>query len=317
MNFSCAVAECKDYEKENVKGALERTFSLLGGLDKFVDKGDKVLIKPNLIAPKPASIPAQTNGTMIVETARILKEFGAKPFVGDSPAWSNISNCLKKLVIYDELERMDVPVKAFVRPYKKRLKNPSCKIGFSTAAKEADKIINLPKLKAHQQLGATVAVKNMFGTVTGKQKAYLHFSMGGNRARFAKMLINIYEEMRPALNIVDAVDAMEGPGPIRGNPRRLGLIVSSEQPICCELICAKVINLDINKLCILNAARELHYGPKRPEEIEILGDGFEDRICRNFVLPEIKPIKFSFGHVCRSVFRQIMLLIKAGRNSDN
>jgi len=93
------LTQCSDYSKHKIAEAIEKHFSGLGGLDKFVRPGDTVLLKPNFIAPKSRHHATQTDPAIIIETARLLKDFGAKPFIGDSPAWSNVYACVKALKI--------------------------------------------------------------------------------------------------------------------------------------------------------------------------------------------------------------------------
>ncbi len=88
MIAKVSLTKCDDYEPVKVQTALLRHFELLSGLPKFIARGDKVLIKPNMIAPKPASCATQTDPVVIIELAKILLDFGAKPIVGDSPAWA-------------------------------------------------------------------------------------------------------------------------------------------------------------------------------------------------------------------------------------
>lgn len=68
---------------------------------------------------------------------------------------------------------------------------------------EADRIVNLPKFKTHQQLTATFAVKNMFGCVCGKEKAFWHFAKGHSLEEFSRLLIGIYQLLSPCLTIAD------------------------------------------------------------------------------------------------------------------
>ncbi len=91
------LTRCPDYSQPVIADSIQKHFQLLGGLGKFVSRGDTVLVKPNLIAPKSRSVAAQTDPAVILEVVRCLKDFGAKPFVGDSPAWEKVFNCLKKL----------------------------------------------------------------------------------------------------------------------------------------------------------------------------------------------------------------------------
>jgi uncharacterized protein (DUF362 family) len=88
------LVRCKDYEPVAVAAALQRQFESLGGLQTFVRRGDTVLLKPNFIAPRShRHCAAQTHPVVILAAARLLKDYGAKPFVADSPAWANVSIC--------------------------------------------------------------------------------------------------------------------------------------------------------------------------------------------------------------------------------
>ena len=93
MNGSCVVLTgCKSYDRVELCEAIHRQFELLGGVESFIKPGHKVLIKPNFIAPRSHRHATQTHPSVVVEIARFLKEFGAKPFVGYSHAWKNIYN---------------------------------------------------------------------------------------------------------------------------------------------------------------------------------------------------------------------------------
>ncbi|MHC4741277.1 MAG: DUF362 domain-containing protein, partial [Planctomycetota bacterium] len=167
MDTKVAVTRCETYEPQAVAEAIKRQFELLGGFEKFVKRGDSVLIKPNFIAPRSRRHATQTHPVVVLELARLLKDFGARPFVGDSPAWSNVFACAKKLKIDKDLQRLGVPVRQLGKPKRCKVSERNHRVGVSSVALEADAIINLPKFKSHQQLVATFAIKNMFGCVTG------------------------------------------------------------------------------------------------------------------------------------------------------
>ena len=310
-----ALTRCIEYEEAVIAEAIARQFSLLGGLERFVKRGDSVLLKPNFIAPRPRHCATQTDPAVLVETARILKDFGAKPFVGDSPAWGNVHTCARALGLEEPLKKMGVPIRSLNKPVKCRI--AGAEVGISKAALEADVIINLPKFKTHQQLVATFAVKNMFGCVSGKWKAYWHFAKGGSDKKFCRLLIEIYKFLGPALTIIDAVTVMDGPGPIRGRARPLGWLIGGTDPIACELVCSKLINLQPEKLPIVNTARQMGYGCANADDIEIVGEPFPQNVCNDFVLPEMVPIRFSLLHVCKSIGKQIILLAKSGFSSPS
>ena len=310
-NPTVILSRCSDYSSPGIAEALQKQFELLGGLEKFVRPGDTVLLKPNFIAPRSRRHATQTDPAVIIETARLLKDFGAKPFVGDSPAWSNVFTCVKALKLKEPLKKLSVPVKQLDKPKKCRIGAKNTIVGISSVALDADVIINLPKFKSHQQLTATFAVKNMFGCVSGKRKALWHFAKGKNADDFCELLIEIFKFLNPALTIIDAVVAMDGPGPIRGRARPLGWLIGGTDPIACETICAKLIGIKSENVPIIKTARQIGFGCSDPAKIEIVGDDFPQSICTDFQLPKLVPIGFSLLHVCKSICKQILLLAKA------
>ena len=71
-----SLKKCRDYCPERIRQALESHFSLLGGLDRFISRGDVVLLKPNFIVPRPSQAAVQTDGAVILELAKMLKDRG-------------------------------------------------------------------------------------------------------------------------------------------------------------------------------------------------------------------------------------------------
>jgi len=305
------LTRCTDYSRPKITEAIATQFELLGGLKKFISRGDSVLLKPNFIAPKSRRHAAQTDPAVIVETARLLKDFGARPFVGDSPAWGNVFGCVNALKLEEPLKELSVPVKQLDKPKWCRVGTRNTKVGISSIALDADVIINLPKFKTHQQLVATFAVKNMFGCVAGKRKALWHFAKGGNSDDFCEFLIDIFEFLNPAVTIIDAVIVMDGPGPTRGRARPLGYLLGGTEPIACETVCCKLVNIKPEELPIIKTARQIGFGCSEPDEIKISGDNFPESICTDFKLAQPVPLRFSLLHVCKSICKQIILLAKA------
>ncbi len=302
------LSRCPDYSPTRLAEAIERHLSLMGGLGKFISRGDSVLLKPNFIAPKSRRRAVQTDPEIIVQMARLLKDFGAKPFVGDSPAWGDTFSCVKALRLEEPLNKMGVTIKQLDRPRRLKIRTNSLRIGISSVALEADKIINLPKFKSHQQLGATFAVKNMFGCVSGKQKAFWHFANGGREDLFCEFLIEIYKILSPAFTLIDGITAMDGSGPIRGRARPLGLLVSGVEPISCEVICAKLVGCKPEDIPIVRTARKIGFGCSEINDIEVRGERLDDCLCNDFAFDKRIPIRFSLLHVCKSVCKQIALL---------
>ena len=312
------LTRCSDYSEERVSDCLRRHFELLGGLERFVKRGDSVLLKPNFIAPRPRQCATQTDPAIIIEMAKLLKDYGARPFVADSPAWGDVFTCAKALELDESLKKLSVPVKALNKPKSCYLSRRNPKVGISSVALEADAIINLPKFKSHQQLTATFAVKNMFGCVSGKKKAIWHFKRGKDPSEFCELLLDIFRFLSPAVTIIDAVTVMDGDGPITGRARPLGYIIGGIDAIACEIVCCKLVNIEASSVAIIKTASQLGstsspqvgFGCREAEKIKIIGDDFT--VCTDFELPKLVPIRFSPLHVCRSVAKQVILLSRSG-----
>lgn len=310
-----SLIKCPDYNERTVEAALMKHFELLGGIDSFVSRGDKVLIKPNMIAPRPAECATQTDPAVIVGLAKLLVDYGAKPFVGDSPAWANTMACAKAIGIIEPLKKLGVEIRQLDEPVKRRLETCRTRVGISRYALEADKIINLPKLKTHQQLVVTIAVKNMFGCVSGKAKAVWHYKKGETFEEFCTMLIDIYKLLNPVITIVDAVVAMEGPGPIRGKPRHLGWMAASVDPIAAETVCCRLIGCNPEDLPVIKTAQKLRFGCSNEQNIEAAGDLDPIKEQVELEAAQLIPLRFSPLRIIKSIIRQIFILAKSRQTS--
>lgn len=311
-----ALIRCDNYNADDVTAAIVRQFERLGGVERFVKRGDRVLLKPNFIAPRsPSQNPAQTHPAVILAVAALLKDFGAKPFIADSPAWTNARTCAHVLGLTEPLARLGVPVVELNHSRLCRLGPGEAHVRLSSVALDADAIINLPKFKAHQQLVATFAIKNMFGCVSGKRKALWHFRAGDDATSFCRLLIDIYRHLAPALTIIDGIVAMEGYGPIRGTSKPLGWLIAGADPIACETVCCRLVDIEPERLGVIRTARQIGFGCSDLSQIDILGNPLPSDPCRDFQWPALSPIKFSLYHVCRSALRQICLLVRARRTT--
>jgi uncharacterized protein (DUF362 family) len=305
-----AITRASTYEPGDVGPAISQVVSAFGGWRGLVRPGDRVLVKPNCISSAPPSRPAQTHPAVILEVCRQLLDYGARPFVGDSPAWGSLDGALKALGVIEDLGRLGVPIVPFKRPIKAA--NPRGKV-FSrltvdAAALEADAIVNVAKLKAHRQLVLTAAIKNMFGCVSGRRKAWWHVKAGSYENYFGLMLVETFEMLRPVISIIDAVVAMEGNGPISGTPRPMGLVLASTDGPALERIAAELVGVKPSRLRTLQAARELEVGTPCRERIQVIGvDPREARVA-DFQMPRMMPIGFSLPRLVKGALKNAWIL---------
>jgi len=301
------IERLETYEPAAVDAALDKVLVSLGGLRRFVKAGQTVLIKPNLISSVPLS---QTNRQLVVAMARRVMKAGAHPVISDSPAWGSLKGVASKSGLAALADGAGIAIRKMHRP---------CRVetGFSNVyrhltvdrlALEADVIINMPKLKVHRQMTVTAGVKNLFGCVPGKRKAWWHFWVNDRRDYFAYMLLETYQLLKPALTIIDAVEAMEGSGPIRGRARKVAALVAGRDAVAAEAVCCTMIGLDRRRVPVLCAAEKLGIGQPDLDRIEVTGQDPQHMQIKDFDLGQLLPIGFSLPRVVRSVIRQATLV---------
>ncbi|MEG2434896.1 MAG: DUF362 domain-containing protein [Ruthenibacterium sp.] len=150
---------------------------------------------------------------------------------------------------------------------------------------EADFILNLPKFKTHVMTGMTGAVKNLFGTVPGLQKAEFHMRFPEKEA-FGEMLVDLCECVRPQLTVIDGIVGMEGDGPAGGAPREIGVLLGGENPYTLDLALCRMMGLDAMTVPFLSAAHARNLCDSSLDLSLLAGDVAAAAPLADFKLPE-------------------------------
>ncbi|MBI5189646.1 MAG: DUF362 domain-containing protein [Nitrospirae bacterium] len=303
---SVSLIRCKSYDRGLVEASVRRAVALLGGADRFVRPGDRVLLKPNMLSGKAPNKAVTTHPEVVRAVVRLVKEAGGIPSIGDSNALGSFAKVSEVTgmarVARDEgaelvelSEAVDVHGKGKFKHFE-----------LSKAAMEADVVINLPKAKTHGQMLLTLAVKNLFGCIPGRRKAQWHFKAGVDREAFATMLVELSGLVRPCLSIIDAVVGMEGNGPGSGTPREVGLIGASADPHALDMVMASVLGVTADRLPTLKAARGLGLIPRSISEIELAGDfgNPAQAAVRGFRLPSESSLEWSIPEPVRRLLKE-------------
>lgn len=304
------VQHAEDYSAQVVAPAIAAAVQTLGGWNAWIKRGDRVLVKPNCISGAPAEQQAQTHPAFVAEVCRQLIDFGVKPFVGDSPAWGSLPAVAARSGLTPLLQRLGVPLVEFKHPVtvENTIGHVYRHLTLDRAAMEADAIINVPKLKTHRQLYVTFAIKNMFGCVPGKRKAWWHFKAGNYENYFARMLCEVYALTRPVVTIMDSIIGQEGNGPIRGEPRQIGLVLASTDAPALERIACEIIGAEPHRVRTLRAAAELGIGIPQLDRIEVVGESIESVRIADFKFPKPLPIGFSLPRVVKSTLKNAWII---------
>jgi len=290
MATAVSIARCPEYQEELVYQKVTAAIELLGGISRFISPGERVLLKPNLLIGRPAEKCVTTHPLVVKAVARLVREIGARPVIGDSPQLDSARKACDKCGIGDVARELGVEIVEFEPA---EMANPDGRVFKSftlgKVVKEVDKIINLAKLKTHSLTALTLSVKNMFGCVPGARKGQWHMrTHAAGTEYFARMLLDLYYFTRPALNIVDGITAMEGQGPGFGDPRRLGLIIAGADGVAVDRVIAEIVNVPIEQVPTLMLALQEGYGTARLEEIDVRGERIAEVKVADFKVPQFQ-----------------------------
>jgi uncharacterized protein (DUF362 family) len=307
------IEKCADYDIKNVREALDKALDELGGIGKFVKPGMRVALKPNLIGRKRPKDAATTHPAIVQAISDIIVEAGAKPVIAESPGGIYSERVLKGIYSICGIEKAaaaagaelnyDISQVNVENPVGKYLK----KVTVLKPLVDADVIINLPKLKSHGQMVYTGAVKNMFGAVPGVLKAEYHLRLAEYND-FANGLIDIFLSVKPVLNIMDAVTGMEGNGPTAGTPKKIGLIMASENAFELDLAALNVIGAKPSDVPVLKNAIKRGLCSKNAEEIKLAGEKLSDVRLDSFNLPglvALHDLQFFKSRIAKSVINKL------------
>jgi len=128
-------------------------------------------------------------------------------------------------------------------------------------------IVSAAKLKTHDQVGVTLGMKNMFGMLPDKAKFKYHFRS------IQKVIVDINSVIKPDLTVIDGFIAMEGRGPVSGNPVKMDLIIVGRDPVATDAVAATIMGFDPNSIYHIKRAAEKKIGDM--ENVEVLGETIE------------------------------------------
>lgn len=292
MNSNVTIVACRVYEEKEVLAAVGQAFELLGGLERFVRPGAKVLLKPNLLSARAPQEGVTTHPLIVKAVIGEVQKCGGTALVGDSPGGLSADNVFEKVVVSSGIEQICLATGAQLVNLGKNLaevKNPEGRLfkrfTLSAVLQDVDVVINLPKLKTHQFMTLTAGVKNLFGLVPGLQKAEFHLKVP-ERSGFADMLVDLYLAVKPQVTLVDGVEAMEGAGPSAGAMRPLGLIIAGNDALAVDLIISEIVGFKLREVPTNRVAFDRGLAKEDLSHIAVNGLPVNSVMVRDFRRPE-------------------------------
>lgn len=293
MKTKVSFSRCPEYATDQVYAAVKRSVDLLGGMSQFVKPGERILLKPNLLSARKPERCVTTHPEVVRAAARLVREAGAIPFIGDSPggAVKGVEHVWRETGMYDVAKQENVELLNFETAGSVETKTnhklvPSVYI--SKIVFEIDGIINLPKLKTHGLATFTGAVKNFYGCIPGFRKGEYHKLIPPYADDFGSFLADIYLaiEHKVRLNIMDGIIGMEGDGPAQGDLRELGIVAASKDAPSLDTAVTSMLGFDPRKIGTLSHVARMRKLPGSRCEVEAVGAAPSEFDTADFKFPQ-------------------------------
>jgi len=249
---------------QKLSGVLEA----VGGMASIVPPRSRVLIKPNFVGPFEKAVTSFELLEAIVEEVRAA---GGTPFIADSSGFEfNTEATFRAIGAYKFAERIGVELLNLDhQPFRQvpvgRGRVPQFLV--SAPVLEADRIINVPRLKGHSITRFTFGLKNMLGCVARATRRSIHV-MGLSRG-----IVELNRLIHSDLCIVDGLSYLGRA--VFDAEQPLGLVAAGRSVVATDIACCRILKIDYRRVKHIRlAARELEEAGTGPggAEPEIVGD---------------------------------------------
>ncbi|MCG2773333.1 MAG: DUF362 domain-containing protein [Desulfobacterales bacterium] len=215
---------------------VERGVKALGGMEAFIQKGDRVLIKVNAAFATPASLGATTHPDTLAAVAGLcIKAGAAQVLVTDNPINDPYSS-FEISGLADATRtagaRLITPQAALFAPVSlpggKLLQNWPVMAGAFTGV---NKVIVVSPVKDHQRAGASMTLKNLYGFLGGRRNIF-HQDING-------IITELSQLLKPTLCVLDGTVSMMTNGPTGGSLSDLkdtGTLVIATDPVAADAV---------------------------------------------------------------------------------
>jgi uncharacterized protein (DUF362 family) len=250
------------------RALVQKALENLGGIGRFINRNDVVVIKPNIAWDRTPEQAANTNPDLVAEVVRQCWQAGAKRVIVTDVSCNEPRRCF---------HRSGIQAAALAEHAEVILPDPELfrEVDMGgvvlktwpvfTPFLEADKIFNLPIAKHHVLTGATLGMKNWYG-ILGGQRNRLHQQIHQSLADLASFML-------PTLTIMDCYRILVRNGPTGGNPEDVALkktIVAGTDPVAIDAYVAKAYwNLDAAQMPYLEMAAARGLGTVEFEKLQV------------------------------------------------
>ena len=238
----------------------------LGGMRRFISRGDVVLVKPNIGWDRTPEQAANTNPDVVAEIVRQCSNAGAKRVIVTDVSCNDARRCFQRSGIAEAAKLAGADV---ILPELSRFKEVDLQGEVLHAWPvfdpflNVDKVINIPIAKHHGLTGTTLGMKNWYGMLGG-QRNQLH-------QKIHESLVDLADFVRPTLTIIDCYRILVRNGPTGGNLEDVLLkktLVAGTDPVALDAYVAKAYwNMEVDALPYLKMAASRGLGTYQFEKV--------------------------------------------------
>jgi len=236
--------------------------------ERWVARDATVVLKPNLCTIVPEQMEkSNTDLALTAAVCEVLLTRTKRIYIGEADHLRRTADQSFEITGHARLAR-ELGIQCVNFSQVPRVKVPCEPIGEIEMPRllvEADAFITLPVLKTHALTYFTGSLKNQWGCVPQHNRILLHKHIDALLASLQRML-------RPKLSIMDAIVAMEGRGPVNGEPRRLNLVLAGQDAVAVDATAMRLVGLEPARAKHLVLAAEQGFGRIKAEEIEVDGN---------------------------------------------
>lgn len=291
-----AVVGCDDYDRDKVCATVRRATDLIGGINRFVDPGMKILLKFNLLQGSAPEKCVTTHPEVVYAVAKILKEHGCEVVFGDSPGSGilytekNLRKAYEASGFDKVAEELDIPLNYDVgyREVSAPESSTIKRFPIINPALDCDALVVVSKAKTHTFTYLSGGAKNIFGVIPGIEKPTYHARLPDPRD-FGRMIVDLNNVVKPKLQIIDAIMGMEGDGPHTGTPRKIGAVLASGDYSAIDVAACRLMSIDPMRVPTIADAVERGYLKEDFGDVSIAGDDPRNLIVRDYRGPSTYP----------------------------
>ncbi len=240
-------------EGESPDAVTRAAVGALGGMERFVGDGDRVVLKPNISWDRTPEQAATTNPGVVASVVRMCLEAGARSVLVMDNTCVDARRCYRNSGVEEAAREAGARVDFFEEERTRMMEIGGSRLTewrVHPAFVENDVLINIPIAKHHALTRLTLGMKNWLGALGGS-RGRLHQDLDG-------IIVDLAAFFRPQLTVIDCMRILTGGGPQGGSldhVKRMNTVIASADPLAADVRAVRVFGQDPSDHAYLDMAR--------------------------------------------------------------